>query len=121
MIDGVTYLHVKVGEGGRGGGGQGGDGLQGAAAVGQGGGGPRPAQRLGSQGGRETCESRAGNGARAARPLAPRPQDGGVQLVACTRDNVSPSFVLEFLKRISVIIKVGPWEVGWRWGWGPWG
>jgi hypothetical protein len=35
-----------------------------------------------------------------------RLQDGGVQLVACTRDNVSPSFVLEFLKRISVIIKV---------------
>jgi hypothetical protein len=33
-------------------------------------------------------------------------QDGGVQLVATTRDNVSPSFVLEFLKRISVIIKV---------------
>jgi hypothetical protein len=33
-------------------------------------------------------------------------QDGGVQLVATTRDNVSPSFVLEFLKRISIIIKV---------------
>ncbi|KAI8470762.1 MAG: Mu homology domain-containing protein [Monoraphidium minutum] len=32
-------------------------------------------------------------------------KDGGVQLVACTRDNASPSFVLEFLKRISVIIK----------------
>lgn len=32
-------------------------------------------------------------------------KDGGVQLVACTRDNVSPSFVLEFLKRISVIIR----------------
>jgi hypothetical protein len=32
-------------------------------------------------------------------------QDGGVQLVACTRDNVSPSFVLEFLKRIATIIK----------------
>jgi hypothetical protein len=34
-------------------------------------------------------------------------QDGGVQLVATTRDNVSPSFVLEFLKRIGAIIKVG--------------
>lgn len=34
------------------------------------------------------------------------PQDGGVQLVATTRDNVSPAFVLEFLKRISIIIKV---------------
>jgi AP-4 complex subunit mu-1 len=33
-------------------------------------------------------------------------QDGGVHLVATTRDNVSPSFVLEFLKRISIIIKV---------------
>lgn len=32
-------------------------------------------------------------------------KDGGVQLVATTRDNVSPSFVLEFLKRISIIIK----------------
>ncbi|KIY97872.1 AP-4 complex subunit mu [Monoraphidium neglectum] len=32
-------------------------------------------------------------------------KDGGVQLVAATRDNASPSFVLEFLKRISVIIK----------------
>eukprot|EP00878_Enallax_costatus_P022779 GHUV01024189.1.p1 GENE.GHUV01024189.1~~GHUV01024189.1.p1 ORF type:complete len:320 (+),score=69.87 GHUV01024189.1:300-1259(+) len=32
-------------------------------------------------------------------------KDGGVHLVATTRDNVSPSFVLEFLKRISVIIK----------------
>jgi hypothetical protein len=30
-----------------------------------------------------------------------------VQLVATTRDNVSPSFVLEFLKRIGAIIKVG--------------
>lgn len=29
-----------------------------------------------------------------------------MQLVATTRDNVSPSFVLEFLKRISIIIKV---------------
>ncbi|GBF92450.1 AP-4 complex subunit mu [Raphidocelis subcapitata] len=32
-------------------------------------------------------------------------KDGGVQLVACTRDNVSPSFVLEFLRRISAIIR----------------
>ncbi|KAF8070972.1 AP4M [Scenedesmus sp. PABB004] len=32
-------------------------------------------------------------------------KDGGVQLVATTRDNVSPSFVLEFLKRVAVIIK----------------
>uniref|UniRef100_A0A383VHW9 MHD domain-containing protein n=1 Tax=Tetradesmus obliquus TaxID=3088 RepID=A0A383VHW9_TETOB len=32
-------------------------------------------------------------------------KDGGVHLVATTRDNVSPSFVLEFLKRISIIIK----------------
>jgi len=30
-----------------------------------------------------------------------------VELVATTRDNLSPSFVLEFLKRISTIIKVG--------------
>lgn len=29
-----------------------------------------------------------------------------MQLVATTRDNVSPSLVLEFLKRISVLIKV---------------
>eukprot|EP00775_Hariotina_reticulata_P013061 gene13061-13188_t len=36
-------------------------------------------------------------------------KDGGVQLVATTRDNLSPSFVLEFLKRISVIIKRQPW------------
>ena len=33
-------------------------------------------------------------------------KDGGVELVATTRDNVSPSFVLEFLRRISVIIRV---------------
>jgi hypothetical protein len=39
-------------------------------------------------------------------------QDGGVQLVATTRDNVSPSFVLEFLKRISIIIKVRQWVCG---------
>ena len=33
-------------------------------------------------------------------------KDGGVHLAACTRDNASPSFVLEFLKRVAVIIKV---------------
>lgn len=38
-----------------------------------------------------------------------------MQLVACTRDNVSPSFVLEFLKRISVIIKVRRVVVGKEW------
>eukprot|EP00201_Polytomella_parva_P010084 CAMPEP_0175072456 /NCGR_PEP_ID=MMETSP0052_2-20121109/19924_1 /TAXON_ID=51329 ORGANISM="Polytomella parva, Strain SAG 63-3" /NCGR_SAMPLE_ID=MMETSP0052_2 /ASSEMBLY_ACC=CAM_ASM_000194 /LENGTH=431 /DNA_ID=CAMNT_0016339971 /DNA_START=54 /DNA_END=1346 /DNA_ORIENTATION=+ len=32
-------------------------------------------------------------------------KEGGVQLVATTRSNMSPSFVLEFLKRISVLIK----------------
>ncbi len=32
-------------------------------------------------------------------------RDGGVELVATTRDNMSPSFVLEFLKRIGTIIK----------------
>jgi AP-4 complex subunit mu-1 len=32
-------------------------------------------------------------------------RDGGVQVVATTRDNMSPSFVLEFLKRICTIIK----------------
>ncbi len=35
-------------------------------------------------------------------------QDGGVFLVATTRENVSPSLVLELLKRIGGIIKVGP-------------
>lgn len=48
-------------------------------------------------------------------------QDGGVQLVATTRDNVSPSFVLEFLKRISIIIKVTQPQLarsqGWCRGW----
>jgi hypothetical protein len=39
-----------------------------------------------------------------------------VQLVAATRDNASPSFVLEFLKRISVIIKVrGALFMPWLW------
>ena len=33
-------------------------------------------------------------------------QDGGVLLVATTRENVSPSLVLELLKRIGGIIKV---------------
>lgn len=33
--------------------------------------------------------------------------EGGVQLVATTRDNVAPSFCLECLKRICTIIKVG--------------
>lgn len=33
-------------------------------------------------------------------------QDGGVQLVATTRENVSPSLVLELLRRIAGIIKV---------------
>jgi AP-4 complex subunit mu-1 len=32
-------------------------------------------------------------------------QEGGVQLVATTRANLSPSFVLEFLRRITTIIK----------------
>jgi hypothetical protein len=32
-------------------------------------------------------------------------QDGGVLLVAATRENVSPSLVLELLKRIGGIIK----------------
>jgi hypothetical protein len=32
-------------------------------------------------------------------------KDGGVHVVATTRDNVSPSFVLEFLRRICTIIK----------------
>lgn len=32
-------------------------------------------------------------------------KEGGVQLVATTRANVSPSFVLEFLRRICAIIK----------------
>ena len=32
-------------------------------------------------------------------------KEGGLQLVATTRDNVSPSFVLEFLRRMCVIIK----------------
>jgi hypothetical protein len=41
-------------------------------------------------------------------------QDGGVQLVATTRDNVSPSFVLEFLKRISIIIKVSMFACSWQ-------
>mmetsp|Transcript_5129 Transcript_5129/g.11158 ORF Transcript_5129/g.11158 Transcript_5129/m.11158 type:complete len:447 (+) Transcript_5129:390-1730(+) len=31
--------------------------------------------------------------------------EGGVELVATTRDNVSPSFVLEFLRRVCMIIK----------------
>lgn len=34
-------------------------------------------------------------------------QDGGVMLVATTRDNVSPSLVLELLRRVGGIIKVG--------------
>ena len=33
-------------------------------------------------------------------------QDGGVMLVATTRDNVSPSLVLELLRRVGGIIKV---------------
>lgn len=33
-------------------------------------------------------------------------QDGGVLLVATTRDNVSPSLVLELLRRVGGIIKV---------------
>lgn len=32
-------------------------------------------------------------------------KEGGVEVVATTRDNVSPSFVLEFLRRICTIIK----------------
>lgn len=32
-------------------------------------------------------------------------KEGGVELVATTRDNISPSFVLEFLRRICTIIK----------------
>jgi AP-4 complex subunit mu-1 len=32
-------------------------------------------------------------------------KEGGVHVVATTRDNVSPSFVLEFLRRICTIIK----------------
>lgn len=32
-------------------------------------------------------------------------KEGGLQLLATTRDNVSPSFVLEFLRRMCVIIK----------------
>ena len=35
-------------------------------------------------------------------------QEGTVLLVATTRDNVSPSLVLELLKRIAGIIKVRP-------------
>ena len=34
-------------------------------------------------------------------------QDGGVMLVATTRDNVSPSLVLELLRRVGGVIKVG--------------
>ncbi len=33
-------------------------------------------------------------------------QEGGVDLVATTRENVSPSLVLELLRRIAIIIKV---------------
>ena len=33
-------------------------------------------------------------------------QDGGVMLVVTTRDNVSPSLVLELLRRVGGIIKV---------------
>ena len=32
-------------------------------------------------------------------------REGGLQIVATTRDNVSPSFVLEFLRRMCIIIK----------------
>ena len=39
------------------------------------------------------------------RPLLGFVQDGGVLLVAATRENVSPSLVLELLKRIGGIIK----------------
>ena len=35
-------------------------------------------------------------------------QDGGVLLVAATRENVSPSLVLELLKRVGGIIKASP-------------
>ena len=35
-------------------------------------------------------------------------QDGGVLLVATTRENLSPSLVLELLRRIGGIIKVRP-------------
>ena len=35
-------------------------------------------------------------------------QDGGLLLVATTRENVSPSVVLELLQRIGGIIKVNP-------------
>lgn len=32
-------------------------------------------------------------------------QEAGVELVATTRGNLSPSFVLEFLRRVCVVIK----------------
>lgn len=33
-------------------------------------------------------------------------KEGGVEVVATTRANISPSFVLEFLRRVCTIIKV---------------
>lgn len=33
-------------------------------------------------------------------------KEGGVEMVATTRANMSPSFVLEFLRRVCTIIKV---------------
>lgn len=40
-------------------------------------------------------------------------REGGLQLLATTRDNVAPSFVLEFLRRMCVLIKVRMLGLAW--------
>lgn len=83
-VDGVSYLHVKV----------------------RGGVGPTWEQVL--EGEPRPAVARSG-----IPPATPYPsncrlrvQDGGLHLVATARENVSPSLVLELLKRVGGIIRV---------------